>query len=33
MHMHHTDMFYWKLMYGCESWNIKKAECQRTDDF
>ena len=20
-------------MYGCESWNIKKAECQRTDAF
>ena len=20
-------------MYRCESWNIKKAECQRTDDF
>ena len=19
------------LMYGCESWTIKKAECQRTD--
>ena len=31
--MHHTDMFYWKIMYRCESWNIKKAECQRTDDF
>ena len=21
------------LMYGCESWTIKKAECQRTDAF
>ena len=21
------------IMYGCESWNIKKAECQRTDTF
>ena len=21
------------LMYGCESWNIKKAECQRIDAF
>ena len=21
------------VMYGCESWNIKKAECQRTDAF
>ena len=20
-------------MYGCQSWTIKKAECQRTDDF
>ena len=20
-------------MYGCESWTIKKAECQRTDIF
>ena len=21
------------VMYGCESWMIKKAECQRTDAF
>ena len=21
------------VMYGCESWTTKKAECQRTDDF
>ena len=21
------------VMYGCESWTIKKAECQRTDVF
>ena len=21
------------VMYGCESWSIKKAECWRTDDF
>ena len=21
------------VMYRCESWTIKKAECQRTDDF
>ena len=21
------------VMYGCESWAVKKAECQRTDDF
>ena len=20
-------------LYGCESWTIKKAECQRIDDF
>ena len=20
-------------MYGCESWTVKKAECQRTDGF
>ena len=20
-------------MYGCESWTVKKAECQRTDAF
>ena len=20
-------------MYGCESWNVKKAECQRIDAF
>ena len=20
------------VMYGCESWNIMKAECQRTED-
>ena len=20
------------IMYGCESWTIKKAECQRIDD-
>jgi len=22
-----------KTMFGCESWTIKKAECQRIDDF
>ena len=22
-----------KTMYGCENWTIKKAECQRIDDF
>ena len=21
------------VMYGCESWTIKKVECRRTDDF
>ena len=21
------------VMYGCESWTIKKAECRRTDEF
>ena len=21
------------VMYGCESWIVKKAECQKTDDF
>ena len=21
------------VMYGCESWSIKKGECQRTDAF
>ena len=21
------------VMYGCESWMVKKAECQRTDSF
>ena len=21
------------VLYGCESWTIKKAECQRMDDF
>ena len=26
-------MVFLVVMYGCESWNIKKAECQRTDAF
>ena len=26
-------MVYPVVMYGCESWTIKKAECQRIDDF
>ena len=21
------------VMYGCERWTVKKADCQRTDDF
>ena len=27
------DMVFPVVMYGCESWTIKKAECQRIDDF
>ena len=26
-------MFFPVVMYGCENWTIKKAECQRTDAF
>ena len=26
-------MFFPVVMYGCESWTIKKAECQRIDSF
>ena len=26
-------MFFPVVMYGCESWTIKKAECQRLDAF
>ena len=26
-------MFFPVVMYGCESWTIKKAECQRIDIF
>ena len=26
-------MFFPVVMYGCESWTIKKAECQRSDAF
>ena len=26
-------MFFSVVMYGCESWTIKKAECQRIDAF
>ena len=27
------DMVFPVVMYGCESWTLKKAECQRTDAF
>ena len=27
------DMFFPVVMYGCENWTIKKAECQRIDAF
>ena len=27
------DMFFPAVMYGCESWAIKKAECRRIDAF
>ena len=30
---HHVNDFFPVFMYGCESWTIKKAECQRTDAF
>ena len=26
-------MIFLVIMYGCENWTIKKAECQRTDAF
>ena len=26
-------MVFLVVMYGCESWTLKKAECQRTDAF
>ena len=26
-------MVFLVVMYGCESWTIKKAECRRIDDF
>ena len=26
-------MIFTEVMYGCEHWTIKKAECQRTDAF
>jgi len=27
------DMVFPVVMYGCESWSVKKAECQRMDAF
>ena len=27
------DMVFPVVMYGCESWTIKKAECRRIDTF
>ena len=27
------DMVFLVVIYGCESWTIKTAECQRTDAF
>ena len=27
------DMVFPVVMYGCESWTIKKAECERNDAF
>ena len=26
-------MVFLVVMYGCESWTVRKAECQRTDAF
>ena len=26
-------MFFLVVMYGCQSWTVKKAECQRIDAF
>ena len=26
-------MFFSVVMYGCENWTVKKAECRRIDDF
>ena len=28
-----SDGFFPVVMYGCESWTIKQAECRRIDDF
>ena len=31
--VHLVKAMVFPVMYGCESWTIKKAECQRTDAF
>ena len=31
--IHIVKAMVFPVMYGCESWTIKKAECQRTDAF
>ena len=31
--LYSQTMFFPVVMYGCEGWTIKKAECQRTDAF
>ena len=32
--VHHSQSYCFPAgMYGCESWTVKKAECQRTDAF
>ena len=29
----YSQSYGFSVVYGCESWTIKKAECQRTDAF
>ena len=31
--LHSSHMVFPVVIYGCESWNVKKAECQRIDAF
>ena len=31
--VHLVKVIYLAVMYGCESWTIKEAECQRIDAF
>ena len=33
IHRSHSSLIKPVIMYGCESWTIKKAECQRIDAF